>query len=160
MSKIYYYLASLFFALNLMYLCSNIASAEARLPIVVNEHSLDDFAIQTETATEVPLRSVAEALGYTVIYYPEYKNISIEDSIQRAILHEGSKIVIFQGKLKIINLSRQESLAIPVRIDDNGKAYVSAKFFEAFFNDVSENNHKLFIDTQRVYLDNTANSIN
>lgn len=139
---------------------ANLALANEKLPIIVNEKPINEFAISENNVELVPIRPVAQALGYTVIYYPEYQNISIEDNIQRAIVHENSTDVIFQGKLKIINLSRREQIDLPVQILSDGRAYVPAEFFSAFFNDVSVQGNKLLIDTRKAYADSNIVKLN
>lgn len=150
------------FILSLLLICFGLSfispalanPMQTNIPIYVNGQNLNEMAIKQGNTLQVPMRAVANALGYKIIYYPDYENISVEDNIQRAIVHKDSTDVIFQGKLKVINLSRRENLTVPVQIKDNGKAYVEAKFFEAFFNDINLTNDKLNIDTSKVYLDN------
>ena len=84
----------------------------------------------------VPLRSVAEALGYTVSWDEKTQTVSVEMDIQTATLSENSAEAVIHGKLKIIDLSRTETLPATTVIHD-GRTYVPLEFFEFFFNDVS-----------------------
>lgn len=147
------------FSLGIM-LSVNFAFASENISIIVNDRAINEFAIAENNTIYVPIRPVAENLGYKVIYYPEYQNISIEDSIQRAIVHANSADVIFQGKLKVINLSRREQLNLPVKILADGRAYVPAEFFTAFFNDISQKGNKLLIDTRKAHLDSNIVKLN
>jgi hypothetical protein len=84
----------------------------------------------------IPLSKTAEALGYTVTWLPDERGIRIEDSIQSAIVHEGSSDVSWIGKLRVIDLTRESNLESDVVIL-NGYTYISAQFFESFFNEVT-----------------------
>lgn len=85
----------------------------------------------------VPLRKVAEALGYSVGWDAETGTITVEDTYtQRAFLSNASAAVVFEGKLQIIDLSRTIETAVPAIIHD-GCTYVPAEFFREFFNDVA-----------------------
>lgn len=125
--------------------------------IIVNGEALDlldlpvDFYKEGEI-TMVPLRRIGEALGLTVGWDPETGDITIEDSVQKAALHNGSTEVVFTGKLKIINLSREMECTAPVTILGDGYTYVPLSFFEEFFQDVEENDYSVTINTQMCYI--------
>ena len=77
----------------------------------------------------VPLRRIGEALGYQVDWDSETKAATIEDRyIQRATLFDGSAVVVFQGKLQIIDMSREIENALPTVIHD-GVVYVPLEIF-------------------------------
>lgn len=83
----------------------------------------------------VPLRATAESLGYTVNWIAADKAIRVEDSIQSVIVKDGSTQAKFTGKLKVINLTQDVELPVPVQ-SRKGITYVPASFFEHFFNEV------------------------
>lgn len=85
----------------------------------------------------VPLRKIAEALGYQVNWDPETGAITVEDAyIQKAILYGGTETVVFEGKLQIINMSREIENAVETTIH-NGYTYVPLEFFQEFWNDTT-----------------------
>ena len=82
----------------------------------------------------VPLRPIAEALGYSVAWCAETGKVTVEDAYtQKAVLRQGTKTIVFEGKLTIINLSRQMEAAEEIVIDE-GHTFVPLAFFEEFFN--------------------------
>lgn len=93
----------------------------------------------------VPLRAVAEALGYTVGWDAETGAITVDDDyIQYAVLKNGSALAAFTGRLQVIDMSREvENAAKTVILD--GRTYVPAEFFTEFFNDVTLTEEGLFI---------------
>jgi hypothetical protein len=83
----------------------------------------------------VPLRKIGEALGYTVGWDAESGAITLDDNyIQKATFYNGTAKVVFEGKLKIIDLSREIENAVQTVIHD-GYTYVPLEFFQEFFND-------------------------
>lgn len=85
-------------------------------------------------ALMVPLAKIAQALGYQVSWNSETGAVVVEDAYtQRATLFHENPTVVFEGKLTIIDLSRQvEYVADPV--GHQGCLYVPLEFFEEFFN--------------------------
>lgn len=110
--------------------------------IIVNGKSLDIYDLPVAPYDEndtimVPLRKIGEALGYKVEWNPETKAITIDDNyIQKATLFNGSATVIFEGKLQVINMSREIENAVQTVIY-NGHTYVPLEFFQEFFNDTT-----------------------
>lgn len=93
----------------------------------------------------VPLRRIAEALGYRVSWDGKTGAITVDDDyIQKATLYNGTTEVVFDSHLKIIDMSRTVDSAVPVMIHD-GCTYVPLDFFTEFFNDVSEENGVIFV---------------
>ena len=87
----------------------------------------------------VPLRAIAESLGYKVTYDEATGDITVDDEyIQAATLKENSAEVSFKGHLQIIDMSRDIELSAAVKTID-GTAYVPASFFGEFFNEVIVN---------------------
>ena len=85
----------------------------------------------------VPLRKIAEALGYQVGWDPETGAISVDDGyIQKAVLFDGTKAVRFEGKLQVIDMSREIENEAETSVL-NGCAYVPLTFFQEFFNDTA-----------------------
>lgn len=110
--------------------------------IVVAGQTLDISALPRAPYQEgdtmmVPLCKIAEALGYQVGWDPETGAITVEDSyIQKATLFEGSKTVCFEGKLQIIDMSRDVETAVKTVVHD-GSTYVPLEFFNEFLNDTA-----------------------
>ena len=93
----------------------------------------------------VPLRAVAEALGYKVAYDEATGIITVDDEyIQAANLKADSAEVSFDGHLQIIDMSRDIELSAAVKVID-GTAYVPASFFAEFFNEVVTSGSKISI---------------
>lgn len=85
----------------------------------------------------VPLRPIAEALGYTVAVDPENAAVTVDDDyIQMAVLTGGSPEAVFTGHLSVINMSRTVETAVPTAFYD-GEPYVPLEFFREFLNDTA-----------------------
>ncbi len=84
----------------------------------------------------VPLCKVAETLGYSAEWDSTSKTAVIDDGyIQKATLTADSTTAVFEGKLKMLNMSREAELTVkPVVVE--GVLYVPADFFTEFLNDV------------------------
>lgn len=110
--------------------------------IVVGEQPLDLSGLPCAPYKDggtvmVPLRRISEALGYQAGWDPKTGAITIEDEyIQKATLHDGTATVVFEGKLKIINMSREIENAVKTVIH-NGSTYVPLEFFQEFLNDTA-----------------------
>lgn len=93
----------------------------------------------------VPLRRIAEALGYQVGWDGKTGAITVDDNyIQKATLYNGTTEVVFDSHLKIIDVSRTVDNAVPTVIHD-GYTYVPLDFFTEFSNDVSEENGVILV---------------
>lgn len=99
----------------------------------------------------VPLRIVAEALGYEVAWFAATRQITVDGPIQQALVQLDGELAQFSGKLKIINLDWEESMAQPVTLV-GGFAYVPISFFEVFFNEVSVTDSAISISPQMAEL--------
>lgn len=85
----------------------------------------------------VPLRKIGEALGYKVDWDPETNAITIDDKyIQKATLFDGTAAAVFEGRLQIINMSREIENEAATVVHD-GYTYVPLEFFTEFFNDTA-----------------------
>lgn len=101
----------------------------------------------------VPLRAVAEALGYKVSYNETTGEITVDDDyIQAATLKNGSANVTFKGHLQVIDMSREVELPVRVTII-GGHTYVPADFFIEFMNEVKIKNGVVTIAPQMAYID-------
>ena len=86
----------------------------------------------------VPLRLIAEALGYQVGWDARTGAITVDDNyIQKATLYNGTAKVVFDSHLKAIDMSRTINNAVPTVIH-SGYTYVPLEFFTEFLNDVGE----------------------
>ena len=56
----------------------------------------------------IPLRAVGKRLGYEVGWNKKTGEITVEDSVQKAVLKNNSKDVEFKGKVEIIDLSQNK----------------------------------------------------
>lgn len=110
--------------------------------IMVNGKALDIRGLPVAPYEEngtimVPLRKIGEALGYEVEWDAETRAITVDDKyIQKATLFDGVAAVVFEGKLQIVNMSREVENAVPTVIH-NGYTYVPLEFFQEFFNDTA-----------------------
>lgn len=85
----------------------------------------------------VPLRKVGEALGYKIGWDAETGAITVDDEhIQKATLYEGTSAVTFEGRLSVINMSREMENSVKTVIY-GGCTYVPLEFFQEFFNDTA-----------------------
>lgn len=108
--------------------------------LVVNGKTVDTsklpkaFYKEGETVM-VPASIVCEKLGYVCRWDDKTGTLTIENSIQKAVLTKGSADVEVIGKLKVINLSGAFPLDAPMAVMD-GVAYVPAHLFSIFFDTV------------------------
>ena len=118
--------------------------------IVVNEQilNLDDLPIAPYREGDtimVPLRKIGEALGYTVGWDAESGAITMEDNyIQKATLYHGTAAAVFDGKLKVIDMSRKIENTVQTMVH-NGYTYVPLEFFQEFFNDTAVDGNTITI---------------
>ena len=103
----------------------------------------------------IPLRKTAEALGLTVAWRADLHAAQVEDSVQSALVQDGSAAADFTGKLTVINLTREETMPAAARIFQ-GYTYVPASYFEWFFNDVTVSGTAVSVDPIVYYLDNAG----
>ena len=110
-------------------------AADSAYTLNVSDKAIDLSAIPTVPYKEgsdvmVPLRLVSEGLGYTVGWDESTGEITVEDAyIQKAYLHNGSAEVKFDGKLKIIDMSRTVTNSQETVIID-GYTYVPCYLFK------------------------------
>lgn len=114
--------------------------------------SLPRAVYDVDGTVMVPLRLTAKALGYDVSWNGKAGQIIVEDQIQKAVLQSGSTTARFIGKLKVINLTRDESMGAAAVIY-SGCTYVPASFFGYFLNDVTVDGSSVSIAPQTAQLD-------
>jgi hypothetical protein len=108
-------------------------------------------AIARKKETLVPLRKVADALGYTISWNPEKATAHMDMSIASMDFANGVNSYKREGKLKIINLDQTYTFTnAPIIID--GVTYVPARVFGVFFNDVSIADKTVKITVQKAEL--------
>ena len=101
----------------------------------------------------VPLRLIAEALGYRVGWDAQTGAITVDDDyIQKATLYSGTAEVVFDSHLKAIDMSRTTVLPAAAVVFD-GRTYVPLTFFTEFLNDVSEENGVILVAPSMCTLD-------
>ena len=118
----------------------------------VDASSLPRAVYDVDGTVMVPLRLTAKALGYDVSWNGKAGQIIVEDRIQKAVLRSGSTTARFIGKLKVINLTRDESMSAAAVIY-SGCTYVPADFFGYFLNDVTVDGSSVSIAPQMAQLD-------
>lgn len=119
---------------------------------VVDMSDLPKQPYYEEDCLMVPLRKVSEALGYQVGWDSTQNAVTIEDSIQKAILRNGEKTVDFQGKLQIIDLSREIQNPKETVISE-GCTYVPLSFFDEFLNTTKVEGNNIFVDPDMCTVD-------
>ena len=126
--------------------------------IKVNGVEIDTSSLPLEPYYEgehlmVPLRIIAEALGYKVTWNSETHEITVDDEyIQSASLFSGTAEVNFTGHLKVIDMTRTWENEEKTVIHD-GFTYVPLEFFTLFFNDVSVNDNRIEVSPSVATLD-------
>lgn len=108
--------------------------------LVVNGTAVDTSKLPTAFYKEgnvvmVPALAVCEKLGYTCEWDNRTGTLTIDGSIQKAILVKDHLDVTFVGKLKVIDLSGTMQYGAALKLVDN-VVYVPAGLFETFFNEV------------------------
>ena len=137
---------------------SAVAPEEFKTVLRVSEKELDTSMLPKAPYAEnntymVPLRLVAEALGYTVTWDEKSGAVTVEDAYtQMATLYDGTAEVSIKGKLKVIDLSREIKNACETVIYD-GVTYVPMEFFDEFFNHSSYKDGVIEIAPNMAYLD-------
>lgn len=92
--------------------------------------------LQENNVVMIPLRKVAEQLGYTVTWDPDDQSVRVEMNIAYIIVKPGEDWYERIGTIKKVNLNHIFQYgAGPVNV--NGTMYVPAQLFEAFYNSVS-----------------------
>lgn len=101
----------------------------------------------------VPALETAEALGYINEYDASLGRLIIDDDyIQKAVLFKGSDEAFFDGRLKVIDMTRENILNGKTEERD-GKIYVSSDLFEEFFNTVTVNGSSIDISPSMCEID-------
>ena len=96
-----------------VFLFSYTAFASVNFELSANGSDIDTSSvpvkpyIQNESVM-IPLRTVGKKLGYEVGWNKKTGEITVEDSVQKAVLKNNSKDVEFKGKVEIIDLSQNK----------------------------------------------------
>lgn len=126
------------------------AAADTAGHLVVSDVSLSTTGLPTQPYADdgvymVPLRLIAEQLGYTVAWDSVTGAITVDDDyIQKAVLYGGSTAVSFEGHLQVINMSRDVEMERAAVILD-GVTYVPLSFFTEFFNDTAVDGNTIVV---------------
>lgn len=125
--------------------------------VIVNGSTLDldssNAPYEDGDTLMIPVCEAAKALGYKVSVDTDNGTVVIDDDyIQKATLTSGSDTAVFEGHLKIINMSREVTLSKPMKICGDCP-YVSSEFFEEFFNDVTVGENSVEISPSMVEID-------
>ena len=131
------------------------AEEESGFEVVVNGEKMecDKSSFYSGKVLMVPLRKISETLGYKVEWDEKTGAVTVDDEyIQKATLYDKCKDIAFEGRLKVIDMSRViESSADTIII--NGCTFVPLEFFGEFFNDTQINGRSVYISPQMVELD-------
>ena len=103
----------------------------------------------------LPLRKVADALGYTLTWLPEKRTARMDMSIASMDFQDGVSTYRRRGKLQIIDLDQTFTYGAAPEILD-GVTYVPADVFAAFFNDVAVSGDTVRITVQKAGLQKAA----
>ncbi|WP_293988953.1 copper amine oxidase N-terminal domain-containing protein [uncultured Megasphaera sp.] len=96
----------------------------------------DGAVLQKNDVVMIPLRKVAEQLGYTVTWDPDDQSVRVEMNIAYIIVKPGEDWYERIGTIKKVNLNHIFQYgAGPINV--NGTMYVPAQLFEAFYNNVT-----------------------
>lgn len=128
---------------------------ECGFEIVVNGERLecDHSPFYSGKVLMVPLRKISEALGYKVEWDEKTGAVTVDDEyIQKATLYDKCKDIAFEGRLKVINMSRVIEISADITIID-GCTFVPLEFFDEFFNDTLINGHSVSVSPQTAELD-------
>ena len=125
--------------------------------IIVNNKVLDLSSLPLTPYEKIgtviiPLRQTSEALGYKVDWNAETMSITSDDGyIQKATLYNKTAIATFEGKLQIIDMSREIKNTVATTIHD-GYTYVPMEFFVEFLNDITIENNVIKIAPSKAEL--------
>lgn len=143
MKKIFYVIFAVF-----LFSCTAFASENFELSANGSDIDISSVSVKPYIQNEsvmIPLRAVSQKLGYDVGWNEKTGEITVEDSVQKAVLKNNSKDVKFKGKLEIIDLNRNVILDEKAEIN-SGCTYVSLEFFEEFFNETHFDGQKISIE--------------
>ncbi len=145
--------------INLIFFCAVffVHPAEAVMTVTPYTLTVDGKIItgrvyQDGQVYMVPLRAVAEGLGYDVSWDGERSTATADMSIASMSATVGSTTYTRKGKLKVIDLTMDFMYAAAARIVD-GRIYVPAEFFRELCNETSLRHGIFDIAPQRAYLE-------
>ena len=146
------------FALTLPVFADEVAEKPCTIQVGLEKETLDLRELPRQPYREsdvlmVPLRLIAEALGYRVGWDAQTGAITVDDDyIQKATLYSGATEVVFEGHLKVIDMSRTAELSAAAVFHDV-RTYVPLTFFTEFLNDVSEEDGVILVAPSMCTLD-------
>ncbi len=118
-------------------------------PINLNGH----YPYKENGIVMVPIYETSKALGYKVSQSSDGDTLTIDDEyIQKAVLTNGSDTAAFEGNLKVIDMTREITLSVPITVYDDC-AYAPAELFMEFFNDVTVYENSITIAPSKSKLD-------
>ena len=145
--------------INLIFFCAVffVHPAEAVMTVTPYTLTVDGKIItgrvyQDGQVYMVPLRAVAERLGYDVSWDEERSTATADMSIASMSATVGSTTYARKGKLTVIDLTMDFMYAAAARIVD-GSIYVPAEFFRELCNETSLQHGIFNIAPQRAYLE-------
>ena len=112
-AKELFFIKKVFSIIFAVFLFSYTAFASVNFELSANGSDIDTSSvpvkpyIQNESVM-IPLRAVGKKLGYEVGWNKKTGEITVEDSVQKAVLKNNSKDVEFKGKAEIIDLSQNK----------------------------------------------------
>ena len=142
-------------AISLMLILSSGASYSAadKYDYTVNGSEISAQPYYSGDVLMVPALETAEALGYINEYDASLGRLIIDDDyIQKAVLFKGSDEAFFDGRLKVIDMTRENSLNGKTEERDS-TIYVSSDLFEEFFNTVTVNGSSIDISPSMCEID-------
>lgn len=138
----------IFLIFVIMIFFANISFAQNMYSIIVNDKVVSSEIIIEKYNNDflLPLKKISKELGYEIFFDTKTKEITVETSIQKVMLKNGSAKALIKGKLKVINVDNEFELNSNVIIKNN-TCYVSYKLFEELFNTVEIEGKKIIINT-------------
>ncbi|KMO85672.1 hypothetical protein AB840_12310 [Megasphaera cerevisiae DSM 20462] len=124
--------------------------------IIAGQHLVDTVNLpapvfQKRDILLIPLRKVAEQLGYAITWDSGDGYVRMETTVAYMLFKPGEDWYERIGTLKTINLNHiYQYGTAPVNID--GTMYVPAQVFREFFNTVTIDNDQITISPQNFYL--------
>lgn len=138
----------IFLIFVIMIFFANISFAQNMYSIIVNDKVVSSEIIIEKYNNDflLPLKKISKELGYEIFFDTKTKEITVETSIQKVMLKNGSAKASIKGKSKVINVDNEFELNSNVIIKNN-TCYVSYKLFEELFNTVEIEGKKIIINT-------------
>lgn len=127
-------------------------SAADKYDYTVNGSEISAQPYYSGDVLMVPALETTEALGYINEYDTSLGKLIIDDYIQKAVLFKGSDEAFFDGRLKVIDMTRENILNGKTE-ERNSTIYVSSDLFEEFFNTVTVSGSSIDISPSMCEID-------